>query len=458
MLQYDSSQITIDSKHQITSVPKFGLKFKFNHKFPDKEKFSQNLKPSWKQIWDLVPMMFRYVPYYWKNSQTGQPILMDYFSMQNSLGIYGCPIGGIGAGTIGRGFAGEFCRYQLRPGIYEYNTLHANQFIVNIKDENGSTIFQSVMSTFDRAKSCFSSWESNLDPEKCLYTALYPRSWSEYDLSEYGVKLVCRQISPVIPHNYKDSSFPCAVFVWQIENICSKIRHVSVTFVIKNGTGNKKQDAMGMPKSETFKNGNICGATIKQTIAGMPCNYSIGVLKSSDNVSVSSVSKLDPNGNGSTLWKKIYSDGLVSLNSEDKKIKDRKEVCVAVSGQRVIEPYDCNDLEFCFAWDMPKVTFPKSSKTYSKFYTKYFGSDGNAGEKILDYALKSYFEWEQLISNEFQRDILNDPNLPDWYKSAIFNELYFIADGGSLWITVDEDDPLETNDPSLLHFKLRSVK
>jgi non-lysosomal glucosylceramidase len=52
------------------------------------------------------------------------------------------------AGTIGRGFAGEFCRYQLKPGLYEYNVVHANQFIVNIRDENDKTIFQSLLSTY----------------------------------------------------------------------------------------------------------------------------------------------------------------------------------------------------------------------------------------------------------------------------------------------------------------------
>lgn len=35
--------------------------------------------------------------------------------MENGKQIYGCPIGGIGCGTIGRGFAGEFCRFQMKP-------------------------------------------------------------------------------------------------------------------------------------------------------------------------------------------------------------------------------------------------------------------------------------------------------------------------------------------------------
>lgn len=68
--------------------------------------------------------------------------------MEHSKQIFGAPIGGIGSGTIGRGYAGEFSRFQLRPGIYENNTVHANQFIVTIKDENDVTIFQSLLSSY----------------------------------------------------------------------------------------------------------------------------------------------------------------------------------------------------------------------------------------------------------------------------------------------------------------------
>lgn len=73
---------------------------------------------------------------------------MDYYYMEHSKQIFGAPIGGIGSGTIGRGFTGEFSRFQLRPGIYEHSTVHANQFIVTIKDENDVTIFQSLLSSY----------------------------------------------------------------------------------------------------------------------------------------------------------------------------------------------------------------------------------------------------------------------------------------------------------------------
>lgn len=33
-------------------------------------------------------------------------------------------------------------------------------------------------------------------------------------------------------------------------------------------------------------------------------------------------------------------------------------------------------------------------------------------------------------------------SLPDWYKSAIFNESYFVADGGTVWLDVSDDTTL----------------
>ena len=39
----------------------------------------------------------------------------------------GVPIGGIGCGAINRGWKGDFCRWSLRPGIYTYDIVDANQ-------------------------------------------------------------------------------------------------------------------------------------------------------------------------------------------------------------------------------------------------------------------------------------------------------------------------------------------
>lgn len=92
-----------------------------------------------------------------------------------------------------------------------------------------------------------SSWGWNLSGECSTYHALFPRAWTVYDgtvlflesfflicLLSYccnnsncvniqisgepdpELKVSCRQISPFIPHNYRDSSLPTAVFVYSV--------------------------------------------------------------------------------------------------------------------------------------------------------------------------------------------------------------------------------------------------
>ena len=59
--------------------------------------------------------------------------------------MYGAPCGGLGSGTIGRGYKGEFCRFQMVPGMYEYHTVPTDQFIVSIHNSKGDCLYQSVL-------------------------------------------------------------------------------------------------------------------------------------------------------------------------------------------------------------------------------------------------------------------------------------------------------------------------
>ncbi|CAF4800582.1 unnamed protein product, partial [Rotaria magnacalcarata] len=60
------------------------------------------------------------------------------------------------------------------------------------------------------------------------------------------------------------------------------------------------------------------------------------------------------------------------------------------------------------------------------------------GTKLCLYTLDNRLKWEEAI-NKWQKPILDDSLLPDWYKSALFNESYFVADSGSVWLDVSED-------------------
>ena len=90
-----------------------------------------------------------------------------------------------------------------------------------------------------------------------------------------------------------------------------------------------------------------------------------------------------------------------------------------------------------------------------RWYTKWFDKATLSGSTLCMYSLQNRVRWEEDIA-KWQNPILEDASveiaveknemtlfrrrsLPDWYKSALFNETYFIADGGSIWLDVSDD-------------------
>jgi len=100
---------------------------------------------------------------------------------------------------------------------------------------------------------------------------------------------------------------------------------------------------------------------------------------------------------------------------------------------------------------MPKIHFDIGKEHYYKYYTRFFGKDRRAAPALVLAGLMGYEDWEQDI-DAWQTPVLNDPVLPDWYKSALFNESYFVSDGGSVWLNIEEQElkNFAENDPRLV--------
>ncbi|KRT79580.1 hypothetical protein AMK59_7208, partial [Oryctes borbonicus] len=130
----------------------------------------------------------------------------------------------------------------------------------------------------------------------------------------------------------------------------------------------------------------------------------------------------------------------------------------AIASQLTVQPGMTEELEDALVWDMPIVTFFGKAKKYAKFYTKFFGSE-KPTLKIVEYAFKNYKNWEQSIY-DWQSVVLDDRKLPDWYKGALFNETYYISDGGAVWFAVDEEDAqkMPKNDPRLEYGKFAYIE
>lgn len=439
----------------VKPVSKYGFKVRFDHEFP--EKWEQYHRPTLFQIWNMIGTIIRYVLYMIYTLLQGKQPIMNFFRTVKPQRIYGVPIGGIGGGSINRGFKGEFCRYQMVPGIYEYKTLHANQFILTVHSETGCLIYSNVLSPYSApADGSLSSWKWNFPKSQGHYTGLYPRAWYEYEIPAIGLRLVCRQVSPVIPHNYKDSCVPGCVFVWDVENSSSQVYKVSLTFTFQNGRGNS-QDVQGGCSSETFQTDSIQGVHILDKMNGMAHTYTISTRQKKN---VSSCSYFNPKGNGSEIWTPLQANGELSstsdptIESSSTEAKTphvtRRGEClgVAVSIAQTVSPASSSSssYEFALIWTKKDGTnFRNRSIRHAYYYTSLFQST-NLSVELSDYALRNYSQWERDI-DAWQDPILSQSDVPDWYKSCVLNELYFVSDGGTVWFTVPNTDArLEPDD------------
>jgi non-lysosomal glucosylceramidase len=93
--------------------------------------------------------------------------------------------------------------------------------------------------------------------------------------------------------NMQDTSLPCAVFVWTVENHGSEMIDVSITCTFKNGQGDSRGDdvAGGVWNRVFHSSGQDCplvpatadkisGVQIHQTLGGMQCTYAVAARQS----------------------------------------------------------------------------------------------------------------------------------------------------------------------------------
>lgn len=420
-------------------VPKDGWRICLAHEFKEKRKPFQAKDVSLSNMLEHVSLGVRYLKWWYRKTQVEKKApFIDMFRAVPLRQIYGVPLGGIGGGSITRGWRGEFCRWQLNPGMYHYKTVIANQFTVCLR-RDGQTVYQQVLST--ERPSTLQGWNWGYCGEHAFYHGLFPRAWTVYNLPGQNVTLTCRQVSPVIPHDYKDSSLPVAVFVWDIENKNDYALDISIMFTMVNGSG-QKDDKSGGHWNEPFhleKEGeSVSGVLLHHQTPANPYTLCIAARQKSGQ-EISHQTAFSPKGTCSAVWCDLMTDGrLDSPTNSSPPTEKGEEVAAALVVSCSVSANSRNSVDFSLAWDMPKITFGSRERTYVRRYTRYYGTKGDAAPSISHYALTHYSKWEESIE-EWQRPILQDRSLPAWYKSALFNELYFVVDGGTIWVELPED-------------------
>src|SRR5580704_2839764 len=149
----------------------------------------------------------------------------------------GAPVGGFGAGTFSRTYRGDFARWHMKAGVHKYQTVYVNQFAMFQKSEGDSDGVARVLFTGHPSGPELSSWAWDYPVGAGEYSALYPKSWFDYQWAKFPAHVSIEQFSPILPGNYKETSYPVAVYRVHAENPTDRTVTVSVLLSWANMLG-----------------------------------------------------------------------------------------------------------------------------------------------------------------------------------------------------------------------------
>jgi len=419
-----------------------------------------------------------------------KPYTVRYPSNLDDGPWHGMPLGGFGAGCIGRSPRGDFNLWHLDGGEHTFGSLPACQFSVFEQPENSPKSQAYALCTEPPEDGTLDSWQwyptvqgaeeqgntgaeadfsanpQSKIPNTGTYHAIYPRSWFVYN-GVFQTELTCEQISPIWAGCYQESSYPVAVFEWTAHNPTDAPITLSImltwqnmvgwfTNAIKNPQVRVRDD--GSPVYEYQPRLGDSTGSFNQWIVE---HYRVGCLLdrvrlhdeiqegegqlcfatvTNPSLEVFYHSRWNPSGNGAEVWGTFAADGSLGDIQDETPAAPGEQIAAAIAVRFTIRPGRTRKIPFILTWDFPITEFTPGVNYYRR-YTDFFGRTGNNAWSIVRTALKHSELWQERIE-AWQNPILNREDLPNWFKMALFNELYLLADGGTLWSAADDRDPV----------------
>uniref|UniRef100_A0A0D9XQQ1 Non-lysosomal glucosylceramidase n=1 Tax=Leersia perrieri TaxID=77586 RepID=A0A0D9XQQ1_9ORYZ len=380
----------------------------WEHNLSDIDYDLPSFRLTWSETFQLAGLGLRLGRHILEETSKGRAAVIDPMKKRIAKSDQGVPLGGIGSGSIGRSYKGDFQRWQLFPGTCEERPVLANQFSAFISRKDGrnySSVLHPGKPDLPKGSniSGIGSWDWNMSGQNSKYHALYPRSWTIYNGEpDPDVNIVCRQISPIIPHNYQQSSYP-------------------------NSVGGKS-DLTGYHSNSPMTTANgqppvtfAIAAEEKEYVHISECPYF--VISGSSNEFTAK-----------DMWNYVKENGSfdhLDLTKTSMCSRPGSSIGAAIAASVKLPPQATQNVSFSLAWACPEVKF-SSGKTYHRRYTKFYGTDTDAAASLAHDAILEHNSWERQIE-EWQNPILQDERFPAWYPVTLFNELYYLNAGGTIW-------------------------
>ncbi|KAG5182105.1 hypothetical protein JKP88DRAFT_319856 [Tribonema minus] len=460
--QWDRAQIEALRKAQAASpdpsIPDPCWARNLADPLPDVQTTHRPARPGVLESLKLLPIGYRVGRYLRRERAAGRDPVFDLsgpFMSPPDPGPYaGVPLGGLGGGSIGRGFRGEFRRWTIFPGRTAQRTVHADQFSLRvapaaaIDGENAAAgaggVHARVLSVDAAADAppALRSWRWGADPARVTSCALYPRSWLVYDECVPGLQATCRAVSPVLPGEYRESSLPAAAFVWTLRSTAQHAVTASLMFTYQSGDGGANDCADGHTnRAFSLEGGGVRGVELRYVHRTQRV-YTPGEEHEPAGGWGARGGCCSSSGGGEARSSSASCDGCPYVGSpgahsddEDPAWSDRMgpmPLQAAFEDPVTLAPGETRELVFALAWDAPLARFGAGA-ALPRRYTRFFGRGGRAAPALAAHALAACARWEEAI-DAWQQPVLRDAALPRYYRYTLFNELYFLSEGGTLWL------------------------
>ena len=358
----------------------------------------------------------------------------------------GAPVGGFGAGTFSRSYRGDFARWHIKAANHKYEPIYANQFAMFQQSEGDAHGTAQVLMNGHPQGQELSSWKWDYPVGAGDYDALFPKAWFDYKWDKFPAHVVMEQFSPVLPNNYRESSYPVAVYRMHADNPTNKTVTVSVLLSWTNMSGwfrTFTRDFAGTPNQGNHNDyaseklagaGTMKGIVFDRNRGGSSPNewdgqFAIAALDS-PGVEVTYQTTFQASGDGNAVWRPFSKDG--RLTNDDKSwVSEKEKLGGAIAVRFTLKPGETKIIPIVIAWDFPVVQFGQGRK-WDRRYTDFYGTSGTNAWKIARDGLLHAAEWSGEI-DKWQAPYVNDESKPLWYRGMLFNELYALTDGGTFW-------------------------
>jgi len=351
----------------------------------------------------------------------------------------GIPLGGIGAGNFMFNLCGSFGPWQMKPGRYEERFLAQAAFHVR-EEIAGSEVKARTLATDD----VLPAWP-RLKPGEGQYHALFPKGWCTY--SGFSTEISLEFFSPVIKDNYRETSYPAALFLFKLHNPGKGRARLSLMFTFPNApytgpanTPMAREGASEFRKTERARLG-LSNRVMKDPKTGvtavlMEAHDAKNSPETQDsewcvatNQPATYVPTWDGSGDGGDIWKAFANGGgLANANLTEASQMPSGALCVTVD----LEPGAVAVVPFALSWYFPQVEFAGGTRWWRRF-TEWFPTEGREQSfHICQEALSNREKWLAGIEG-WQGPIVHSDAHPEWVKQVALNELYYATFGGSFW-------------------------